>query len=277
MKLNRYCLMMIVMLLPATARAQSLSGLVYRGVAEYIIFGPQNVRVISYDFKKGVYGTDAECTYSLSGVEGIPFIDVSQPISERWLFLHSEQFAIIFRKDNSDFFRSYIGTAMGFDNVRPAKGYEATTALVEGTKVYTATNLGLVRTDNPWVEGVKGPGIGEKLTLALQTWQGPTGGVGGMGALVIVNGFISYNDPSLYIKNNRVRGIRVTAVDNSFTFDCELQDTPNPQIVNLPHPPSVVTIEITSVYPGTKWDDTCLSIIWALEEDQAAALKTSSR
>jgi hypothetical protein len=275
MKLSGHLIVTLLLLVPPLAHTQSLEGRTYGGMADYLIFGAQRVRVMSYDFQKRIYLPDAECPYSLTEMEGIPILDLGQPISERWLFLHSQQFAIAFRNDNSGFFRGDLGVALGFNNVRRANAYEATSALVEGTKTYGASNLGLIRTDNPWVEGAKGPGIGEKLTLTLQTWKGPTGQVGGMGALVIVNGYISYGDPSLYLKNNRVRGTRISAADRTFAFDSELQDTPNPQIVLLPHPTSKVTIEITSVYPGTIWDDTCLSLVWALEAEQAAKLPRS--
>lgn len=93
-----------------------------------------------------------------------------------------------------------------------------------------------------------------------------------MGALVISNVYVSYTNPSLYYKNNRVKKIRISNKNLAFTFEVTLADTPNPQIVKLPTPPEEVSIEILSVYRGTDWDDTCVNFIYVLELNQAKDL-----
>ncbi len=77
----------------------------------------------------------------------------------------------------------------------------------------------------------------------------------------------------MYSKNGRVKGMRITAKNLEFAFVAQLEDTPNPQILRFPSPPSGVTIEILGVYPGTEWDNTCLSLVWALEATQALNLR----
>ena len=122
-----------------------------------------------------------------------------------------------------------------------------------------------------WVEGVDGPGIGESIELSVAPLGSPGAGVYGVRGLEIINGYAA-ND-AFFASNNRVRRIRVSfrsyrsgsrflrylAVENSFEF--ELEDTMAPQIVELPQvvPAGDVEVEILDVYPGSRWDDTCIA------------------
>ncbi len=145
--------------------------------------------------------------------------------------------------------------------------------MVEEDIAYSANNLGQAAPNTPWVEGVDGSGIGEKLFLKWQTWNEKDGSLGGIGCLIICNGYISYSKPYLYEKNNRVKGIRILGSEGIEVLRTELDDTPNPQLVFLPKVLEIMEIEVLSVYKGTEWDDTCLHSIEGLEMQQSKKLR----
>ncbi len=111
----------------------------------------------------------------------------------------------------------------------------------------------------PWVEGVKGQGIGEWIELSTDSYETP------ISFFLISNGYVSFEKPCLYKKNSRIKKIRITSKEENIDFVVELKDTPDFQEIRLPKkitglkPTFRFTIE--EVYPGTKWDDTCLNLI----------------
>jgi len=242
----------------------------YRGSTNSIKFSNNEVSIYEYDWDIREYNhyiTSYEVIYE----NKVPFLLLGEPVNAKWLFLHSEYFSVIYKDPTSSLF-DITGHVSEYNNIRNGD-YEATSFLTEGCKVYKPTNLGLNNPDAPWVEGVAGDGIGEKIFLTWQTWLERDGSRGGMGALIISNGYVSYEKPYLYEKNNRVRKIRVTDSEGAFSFVTELEDTPNPQVVFLPSVPEKMEIEILSVYKGTIWDDTCINSIEGLEMSQAIKLK----
>jgi hypothetical protein len=150
-----------------------------------------------------------------------------------------------------------------FSKILPAKTYQASSFFTEraGTsseKRYEASNLSYINLDNPWVEGVSGSGIGEYIDLE---WEDD------VSALFIVNGFVSYEKPELYQKNNRAKTIKITYSGGNYEIIHTLEDTPNPQTINLGTGTDDVRIEIIDVYRGTQWDDTCISMVQGLDSD----------
>jgi len=250
---------------------QPTEGVPYKGYAEYLTLKDGEIIIDSFDFEKQL-DENFVCTYEIFYDHSIPFINIAEPVAAKWLFLNSPEYIVAYKNDTDSFFLGGLGAIAGRDNVRKAT-YSATSYLSENGIKYGPENLGDSTPDHPWVEGVKGSGIGEKIQLKLQTWKEPNGEAGGMGALVISNGYVSYSNPSLYYKNNRVKKIRVSSKNPAFYFEATLADTPNPQIVKLPVPPEEVCIEILSVYRGTDWDDTCVNFIYGLEFNQAKNLK----
>ena len=112
---------------------------------------------------------------------------------------------------------------------------------------------------NPWVEGVKGQGIGEWIEIKTNSYQFP------VDFFLISNGYVSFEKPYLYEFNSRIKRIRITNEELNLDFEVELEDTPNFQEVRLPN--KITELETTfrftilEVYPGTKWEDTCLNLI----------------
>jgi hypothetical protein len=117
--------------------------------------------------------------------------------------------------------------------------------------------------ENPetaWVEGVDGYGEGQSLTIPLS----PLTSARAL-RLRIWNGY--QKSKELFARNSMPRKIRVTVLDPTggevTSRDAELQQTWGAQIVVLDIPAkrglSAVRITIGSVYPGTKYKDTCIS------------------
>lgn len=131
--------------------------------------------------------------------------------------------------------------------------YDCSSFLVERTTSYPVKNLTSRNDSTPWVEGVPGVGIGEGFTIERDIDRS---------YLLIMNGYISYNKPYLYKQNARVKKIRVTGTKSGISRVLDVIDTPNPQTVGITfldeNDDARVTIE--DVYPGTKYEDTCISL-----------------
>jgi hypothetical protein len=146
--------------------------------------------------------------------------------------------------------------------IGPALKYTSSSYLVQGSIRYEAENLRTVRSDLPWVEGTPGNGIGEYIEME---WEYDING------LIIINGFISLNRPELYLYNNRVKLIRVSINDSMEHFEYELADISSPQIIQLPRQGTKIKVEIADVYKGSRWDDTCVSMIQGISSDWSSA------
>ena len=105
-----------------------------------------------------------------------------------------------------------------------------------------------------WVEGIKGYGIGEKIYLSKSDFR----------TLIILNGYISFNKPYLYEQNSRVKKLKIIDKINKKEFIVDLKDTPNPQkILSGELLDRELILEILEVYIGSKYEDTCISLIIA--------------
>jgi hypothetical protein len=126
------------------------------------------------------------------------------------------------------------------------KWISATSALKGKNMKYGVGNL-LDRSSGSWCEGAKGDGIGEKISLKF--WKEET-----LSALYFINGLKS---KKYYSKNNRVKKIKING--ESYT----LKDSPLLQKIALIKPVKTkkLVLEIVSVYPGSKWKDTCIAEI----------------
>ena len=130
-----------------------------------------------------------------------------------------------------------------------------------------------VRT-NAWVEGIDGPGVGEWVEFELN--QAAYGITIHNGIQMYPTDFlrpsridwrnadrgIDYYEP-IFADNNRVRGLRIERlVLRGATLRLELRDTRDAQRWDeLYLPPGLYRVFVESVYPGRRWDDTCLGEI----------------
>lgn len=104
-----------------------------------------------------------------------------------------------------------------------------------------------------------GYGIGESISFSVLKNS----------ELYISIGFLDYNRPWLYKQNSRPKKIRIY-INNNFFTETELKDTPNFQKLSIQEGLmeqriNLVKIEITEVYKGSKYDDTCINMIIADE------------
>ncbi len=124
----------------------------------------------------------------------------------------------------------------------------------KGNVTYYARNVIDGNSGTAWVEGASDSGIGEKIFFKSSSEQK-------VSYLKIMNGYCKSED--LYMKNNRVKNIRVVFSDGT-SIDGSLNDEfANYDLIVLTEPVfcNEFYIEITDVYRGTHYDDTCISEI----------------
>lgn len=124
----------------------------------------------------------------------------------------------------------------------------------QGNTTYYAHNAVDGNFGTAWAEGASDSGIGEKIFFKSSSKQK-------ISYLQIMNGYCKSED--LYMKNNRVKNIRIvfsdgTSIDRSLTDEFANYDL---IVLTAPVFCNEFYIEITDVYRGTHYDDTCISEI----------------
>jgi hypothetical protein len=163
---------------------------------------------------------------------------------------------IMYDKNNEYVYSIYSGRM----NIKTWDTYiSATSELKKGSVVYEAKSLWDYRTLKPWVEGVKGSGVGEKIRIeydAIFRFHG----------ILLSNGFIDFNKPHLFLSNNRVKRIKVTFGDTEAFEEFDIEDNPNFQVIFFEGGENVkfITMEILDTYKGSRYDDTCINNIITL-------------
>lgn len=113
-----------------------------------------------------------------------------------------------------------------------------------------------------WCEGVSGHGEGEIIAFE---WDNAAP----LQSLWISNGYAK-SDAS-FTRNGRVKDLTIAvwrrgAAESDYTvFQHRLDDHGVEQVIDMPYPNvqlDRVLIRIDSVYPGSKWQDTCINEIW---------------
>ena len=80
--------------------------------------------------------------------------------------------------------------------------------------------------------------------------------------LIFVNGFVNAEKSYLFNQNSRVKGMKIET--KSFSFETELEDSGNLQLVKLPEDlaDEEIIVRVLSKYDGTKYSDIVLSGIY---------------
>lgn len=148
-------------------------------------------------------------------------------------------------------------TATRFDNLE-SRFYDCTSFLREKNKEYPVENLKNLCPDMPWVEGVSGNGVGEGFSIKRNKES----------FLLIINGYISYEKPYLYEQNGRVEKLKVKGLKTGKEIVVDVLDTPHPQTVDISEINEAEDIRVTieKVYPGTKYEDTCIHYLLLWDE-----------
>ncbi|GHV52973.1 hypothetical protein AGMMS49579_10990 [Spirochaetia bacterium] len=196
-------------------------------------------------------------TYSLKIEDSVPFVyvDFADGLSEKWLMLANGTVCDIFRP-NGQHIHTVTGSVNRTEIIFPAADIiNSTSFLTEGNIQYLPQNLKLYYKDNnPWVEGVPGQGINEKLYFENLYCD--------KGTMQISIGYVSYDKPYLYTQNSRPKKIKLS-VEGKFSVIIDLLDTPKYQQINIPDKiiNEVLIMEILEVYAGTKYEDTCINTV----------------
>lgn len=109
-----------------------------------------------------------------------------------------------------------------------------------------------------WVEGKAGHGIGEKLRFSFKA-DSPR-----INQVLICNGY--QKSPESWKANGRVKVLRML-VDDQPVADLMLKDTLTQQVFDTgilwekDGKAHTLTFQIRDVYPGSRWEDTCISEI----------------
>jgi hypothetical protein len=106
-----------------------------------------------------------------------------------------------------------------------------------------------------WVEGAKGTGVGEWIRIKVTAMDGAS-----KARLSIRNGY--QKSDKLFRANGRPAKILVTLLPSKTAKEVTLADKEGTQDVVVEQPAGAldtIEIKIVSVYPGTKYEDTCIS------------------
>ncbi len=120
-----------------------------------------------------------------------------------------------------------------------------------------------------WCEGAPGQGIGEAIILRIE-------GGAPFQRILISNGY--GKTAKSYRENGRVRDLRVST-NTGLKGTVRLPDRKRAVALNLPEPAAYrwVRLEIRSVYPGSRYKDTCIDFVAADFQRAAASPAEPSR
>lgn len=191
---------------------------------------------------------------------------------------------------NYDIRGYYVGTYID-DGFKRRFDATAASELHEGSIVYSAKNLGDHDYKTTWAEGAQDSGKNQIIHVFLSddiAHGRPPFVAHTVTHLYLLNGF--RRDEKTYYENNRVKKIKLTLwMDNTKkSFEITLPDRPYAEVndYNIAYEADLLNtylplgrrgtiydanwfdIEILEVYPGTKYNDTCISEIVILNVPQ---------
>ncbi len=134
----------------------------------------------------------------------------------------------------------------------------ASSELADSQGWYPARNL-IDRTWQSWAEGSKGNGVGESFTLTL-----PENNDRPVAGFALKNG---YGNLDYYSRNNRVKSFRIF-IDGNYIETIAIKDSFSFEQYALKKPVEgrKIRFVIDDVYPGTIYNDTCISEVALLSE-----------
>lgn len=229
-----------------------LSGEVYNSPADDMAWSFFNGSLNTVDFD----GNETKYKYKIESGKPYDFLYVNNGKSEdKYLMLMSDYFLPLYKEGtNKPIYEAFFGINLNLFTMHEPK-YSASSTLVEGSRKYPPEDLKLVELGRPWVEGVEGDGIGEKITI---TAKHP------IDELVISNGFCSWNSAH-YFNNNRVKRLRISnSLKPTESFEVNIPDSPKPFNILVLFTATDLVIEILEVYKGDKYSDTCINFLLSI-------------
>jgi len=205
--------------------------------------------------------------YYITNNNGIHYIHIKTSENSEYTFSIISNEGLLFLVDletGETYHASKTVAKGGFPILGFFYNFEASSFLMESyggkTYKYKSSNLSGFDIMEPWVEGVEGLGMGEwiKFLFYYET-----------SSIYIINGFYDPYRPHLFKKNNRVRDLEIIAYDEhngelemKFKGVYTLEDNSELQKIQLPEGWTHFKMIIRSVYPGTTYNDTCISGIF---------------
>lgn len=191
---------------------------------------------------------NGEIPYKISQKDGICFLNIG--LNAFLLIKKENDFLLVENKSLFYFSQTTIKEnflSSGYD-------YFASSQLKERGGVFKAENLGYPLGGN-WASA-NGYGIGDKLNFSFKK---------NVNSITIGNGYLDYNNPSLFFLNSRVKKIKITEINSMRTGIFELKDQIHLQSVDIKNllgdlngKEKKIQIEILEVFPGKKFKDVCL-------------------
>lgn len=225
--------------------------------AEPIIHFHDEVLTLTPEIRNFFYGEDADY------------------VSEKWCSWEEDENAPNFGFDEWQWPGCSSWCGVGYFEQRAV----ASSELPSGTGRYEAENILAQNRERAWVEGAEGSGIGESITyyqvcddygndimrnIALMNSLPEHDGFMHYTEICIVNGYAK--DMKTWEENGRIKRLIMYIDDKPYAY-LELEDTILPQYFSLPEDDIMVMnrkmltvrFEIVDVYPGTLYEDTCLT------------------
>ena len=118
---------------------------------------------------------------------------------------------------------------------------------------------------NPWAVKADASKV---INVSTKRWRHPTMKYYPISDIVFVNGFVYPDKLHLYEQNSRAKRVKISYADTS--FEAELKDTGNFQVVHLPaaidpKADNDIRLEILDYYPGTKYSDVVISGLYYMD------------
>ena len=275
MKRKILYLLLVIVNIPIFTQNFSLDGKyrfdVYSGLARIDI----NQDKLTYIFQDEKI-PNSSVDFSIIHIDGISFIKLAERVPKEvtsdYIYENQKDITtddkILILVGKASIYKTpiLIATTKGFDKRWPCtetvisnlggEYKDCTSFLTEKNKSYPIENLGKLTVDTPWVENAPGYGIGESFVIG-DIWNRE------YKTLLIMNGYISYEKPYLYKQNGRVKKIKVKGLKSGKEKVLDVLDTPHPQTVDISFitEPEDIRITIEDVYPGSKYEDTCIHYI----------------
>lgn len=218
------------------------------------------LKIVSYSNSAQINSLAGYYTYNFYNENEFTYLNIkNEKINKTFMVLINPEILILYQKGSSDVFWEGINSPQSerfyyFSEEEwiVNKKLKASSELKEKSKIYSVRNLGNLSCGNCWSEGVPGNGIGEYIENEIHGRY-----------LYFFSGYVDVNKPYLYKQNSRPKKIMIETKNQTIYLD--LEDSPNPQKIFIDEPdwkkPYNIKITILEVYPGTKYDDTCINAI----------------
>lgn len=109
----------------------------------------------------------------------------------------------------------------------------------------------------PWVEGAKGYGINETISVEFKNQ---------IYGFSILNGYADIQNMKLFKENSRVKKLKVEDLTNKLEYTMTFEDKVYFNYLELSKPSKSIKLTILDVYKGTKYQDTCITSVEVLEK-----------